>query len=295
MGGGPDAAKGAEPGRLYLCATPIGNLRDITLRALDVLRSVDVVAAEDTRRTRRLFARHGIETPLTSYREENRERAGARIIERLEAGRSVALVSDAGTPGISDPGQHLVAACLERGLEVEALPGPNAAIAALVVSGLPTRRFSFEGFLPRKAGARARALEALAGDERTLVFHEGPSRVLETLSEMERVFGDRRVAVARELTKRYEQVLRGSLSEVRAILEKAGPRGEFVVVVEGSGGGRGRRGKGTEGVDVEEALEEVASLRDEGLSLKDAVSSVAGPGSGISKSELYNLALARRR
>lgn len=228
-----DVGEARHTGKLYLCATPIGNLQDVTLRVLETLREADLAAAEDTRRTRQLFSRHDIHTPLLSYREENREAAGARIIKRLEEGDVVALVSDAGTPGISDPGQHLVGLCIERGIEVEALPGPNAAITALVISGLPTGRFSFEGFLPRKTGARRKALEALAHDERTLLFHESPARVEDTLSDILEVLGDRRIALARELTKKFEEHLRGTPAELTEVLKQRSLKGEFVVMVAG--------------------------------------------------------------
>jgi 16S rRNA (cytidine1402-2'-O)-methyltransferase len=277
-------ARESKPGRLYLCATPIGNLGDITLRALEALRSCDLVAAEDTRRTRRLLSHYDIHRPLMSYREENRQAAGAKIIKRIEGGENVALVSDAGTPGISDPGHDLVRRCLEWGLEVEALPGANAALCALVVSGLPTARFSFEGFLPRKEGARRRALEGIAADERTLVFHESPQRIAATLADIEEVMGDRRVALARELTKKFEEVIRGTVSEVRTGLEGGPVRGEVVLVVEGASGAA---------PSEEEALEEVLRLRAGGASLKDAVSEVAGRTGGLSRGRLYNAALKR--
>jgi 16S rRNA (cytidine1402-2'-O)-methyltransferase len=270
-------------GALYLCATPIGNLQDVTLRVLETLGEVDLVAAEDTRRTRRLFARHGIHAPLISYREENREKAGEKIIERIEYGDSVALVSDAGGPGISDPGFHLVGMCLERGIEVQALPGANAALTALVVSGLSTRRFAFEGFLPRKKGARRKALEEVEADRRTLIFYESPARVANTLADIEEVLGDRRMALARELTKRYEQVVRGRVSEVMAKLQENPARGELVLVVEGSSGGKK--------LSERDALKAVRRQRDQGFSLKDAVDRVAGETPGLSRRELYNLAL----
>jgi len=279
---------GPVPGKLYLCATPIGNLDDITLRVLSMLREVDVAAAEDTRRTRKLFSRHDIHTPLMSYREENRDAAGAKIVERLEAGESVALVSDAGTPGISDPGQHLVALCLERGLPVEALPGPNAAITALTISGLPTLRFSFEGFLPRKKGARHKALQELATDGRTLIFYESPMRVLETLADIREVLGDRRAALARELTKKFEEVLRGKISEIIGELGARVVKGEIVLVVEGATPGEAAA------FDESRAVDEVLRLKDAGLSLKEAAAVVAGQaGAGISRGKLYNFALKR--
>ena len=272
-------------GRLFLCATPIGNLQDITLRGMETLRRGNLGAAEDTRRTRKLFSRYDIHTPMTSYREENRLQAGRKVLECLEGGGDVALVSDAGMPGISDPGTHLVSMCLESDIEVEALPGPNAALTALVVSGLPTGRFIFEGFLPRKKGPRRRALEELSGERRTLVFYESPARIARTLADIEDMLGDRRVALARELTKKFEEVIRGNVSGVRERIGEEPIRGEMVLVVEGLTGERG--------VTEEEALGEVERLRSSGLSLKDAVSAVVVEGSGLSRSKLYNLALKR--
>ncbi len=273
-------------GRLYLCATPIGNLQDITLRVIETLRRVDLVAAEDTRRTRKLFSRHDIHTAMMSYREENRLEAGHKVLECLEGGGDVALVSDAGIPGISDPGTHLVSMCLERDIEVEALPGPNAALTALVISGLPTGRFVFEGFLPRKKGPRRRALEELLEEERTLVFYENPARISRTLADVEDVLGDRRVALARELTKKFEEVIRGNVSGVRERIGGEPVRGELVLVVEGSTGKRG--------LTEEEVLGEVERLRSSGLSLKESVNTVAAKGTGLSRSKLYNLALKRQ-
>jgi len=282
-----EADEARHTGKLYLCATPIGNLQDVTLRVLDTLKEADLVAAEDTRRTRQLFSRYDIHTPLLSYREENRDAAGARLLKRLEAGDTVALVSDAGTPGISDPGQHLVGLCIERGITVEALPGPNAAIAALVISGLPTGRFSFEGFLPRKTGARRKALEALAHDERTMLFHESPARVEGTLSDMLEVLGDRRMALARELTKKFEEVIRGTVSSVAAALASREIKGEIVLVVEGSPPAAGTMDEG-------EAIDEVMRLRGKGLSLKEAVAVVVEEKApGMSRSALYNAAVKR--
>ncbi|MBU1669652.1 MAG: 16S rRNA (cytidine(1402)-2'-O)-methyltransferase [Actinobacteria bacterium] len=276
-------------GTLFLCATPIGNLTDVTIRVLDTLREVDVVAAEDTRRTRRLLQRYDIRTPMLSYREENREAVGRRIVEQLEAGESVGLVSDAGTPGVSDPGSHLVALCLDRGIRVESLPGPNAAISALVVSGLPTRRFSFEGFPPRKKGARRKALEALIDDERTLIFYESPNRTPEMLADVLEVLGDRRCALARELTKRYEEVLRGTVSAVLARVGEGALKGEVVLVVEGAPAG-GTVGEGA----LEEALLRVEALVEGGAGLKEASASVAAETPGVSRGTLYNLSLERR-
>ena len=283
-----DEVETGHNGKLYLCATPIGNLQDITLRVLEMLRQADLVAAEDTRRTRQLFSAYDIHTPLLSYREQNREAAGARIIKRLEEGGTVALVSDAGTPGISDPGQHLVALCVERDIPIEALPGPNAAIAALVISGLPTDRFCFEGFLPRKTGARRKALEALARDERTLLFHESPARVVDTLGDILDVLGDRRMALARELTKKFETVLRGTVSSVRSRMAAGEVKGEIVLVVEGALPGA------TDTNDEAAAIDDVMRLKEQGLSLKEAVAAVIEEQApGMSRSALYNAALKR--
>jgi 16S rRNA (cytidine1402-2'-O)-methyltransferase len=255
------------------------------MRALEILRTCDLIAAEDTRRTRRLLSHYDIHTPMASYREENRDAAGSKIIARLERGQNVALVSDAGTPGISDPGQDLVRRCLEAGIEVQAIPGANAALTALVLSGLPTARFSFEGFLPRKKGTRRRALEQLSDDRRTIIFHESPQRVAETLQDIVEVLGERRVALARELTKKFEEVIRGTAAEVREKLEYGTVRGEVVLVVEGAS----EQAPGD--ISCEEALEEVKRLRAEGASLKDAVGLVAGQSPGFSRSRLYNAAL----
>ncbi|MHB8894979.1 MAG: 16S rRNA (cytidine(1402)-2'-O)-methyltransferase [Candidatus Geothermincolia bacterium] len=280
------ADRGNERGKLYLCATPIGNLEDITLRVLETLRNVDVVAAEDTRRTRNLFSRFDIHKPLVSYREANREAAGAKLVARMEAGEDVALVSDAGMPGISDPGHHLVEICIERGIEIDALPGPSAALTALVVSGLPTRRFAFEGFLPRKKGARRRALEELAADGRTLIFYESPGRVAGTLADMSDVLGDRRVAVARELTKKFSEVLRGTVRELHGELSAREVKGEIVIVLEGA------EAPCATSEDEARAVEEVISLRNGGMSLKDAVAAAVENGPpGLSRSAIYNAAL----
>jgi len=227
---------GVEPGVLYLVATPIGNMGDVTLRAIDVLREVSLIAAEDTRRTRVLLQAHGVGTPLTSYHEHNERHKAIQLVSALKDGKSVAVVSDAGTPGISDPAYRLVSLAVTEGVRVIAVPGASSVLAALTVSGLPTDRFVFEGFLPWKKGTRASKLRELSTEARTVVFFESPQRVLRLLDELHELWGERRVAVARELTKKFEEVLRGSIPEVRGILDKRGsPKGEFVVVVEGLG------------------------------------------------------------
>ncbi len=216
---------------LYLVATPIGNLEDITLRALRVLREVDLIAAEDTRTTRKLLSRYDIHTPLTSYNDRNKRAKTPYLLEQLGRG-DVALVSEAGTPTISDPGQDLVAAAYEAGAQVVPVPGPSVVTAALAAAGLPARTFTYLGFLPRQSGARRRLLRSVAGRPETLVAFEAPHRLRDSLADMQQELGDRPVAVCRELTKLYEEVFRGSISE--ALERFAEPRGEFTLVVAGA-------------------------------------------------------------
>jgi 16S rRNA (cytidine1402-2'-O)-methyltransferase len=212
-------------------ATPIGNLEDITLRALRVLKEVGLVAAEDTRRTRTLLARHGIATPAVSYFEHNKLRRGPELVARLQAGVSIALVTDAGTPGISDPGFHLVRLAREAGIPVVPVPGPSAVVAALSAAGIPGDRFVFEGFLPVRPGRRLSRLRALQGLGRPVVLYESPHRLAGTLEAVEAVFGAVEVVVARELTKQFEEVRRGTPAELRAALPPGGVRGEVTVIV----------------------------------------------------------------
>lgn len=220
-------------GTLYVVATPIGNLEDLSERARRVLAEVDRIAAEDTRHTGRLLAHLGIEKPLTSYHDAVERRKAPALVEDLLGGRSIALVSDAGTPLISDPGYRLVRAAIDAGVAVVPVPGPNAAIALLSVSGLPTDRFVFEGFLPAKPGKRRKRLELLRDEERTIVFYESPHHVVRTLAEIEAVFGEREVVVGREITKRFEEIVRGPLSKVREAIGGKEPRGEYTLVVAG--------------------------------------------------------------
>ncbi|MGF1608050.1 MAG: 16S rRNA (cytidine(1402)-2'-O)-methyltransferase [Kiloniellales bacterium] len=272
---------------LYLVATPIGNLRDVTLRALDVLAGADVIACEDTRVTRKLLAAYGIKTPLVTYHEHNAESMRPKLIKRLEGGEVVALVSDAGTPLISDPGHKLVRAAAAAGLPVTTLPGPSAPLAALVVSGLPSDRFCFVGFLPPRAGARRRALEELAGLPATLLVLESARRLPKTLAEMAALFGPRPAAVARELTKLYEEVRRDSLDALARHYGEAGaPKGEVVIVI----GAPAMIGEATD----DDALDR--SLRDAlaGASLRDAVAEVAA-ATGRPRREVYRRALALSR
>ena len=221
-------------GVLYIVSTPIGNLEDITLRALRTLKEVDLIAAEDTRHTRRLLTHYEIRTPITSYFEGNQIQKGEGLVARLKTGESVALVSDAGTPTISDPGYRLLLQCIEAGIPIVPIPGPSACIAAASVAGLPLHNFVFEGFLSPKSGRRKRQLTDLREEKRTLIFYESPHRVISFLQDVLEVFGDRQVSVARELTKKFEEVFRGKVTEAIEKLRATPPRGEFTIVIGGS-------------------------------------------------------------
>ncbi len=227
--------KNIMSGKLYVVPTPIGNLEDITLRALRILKEVDLIACEDTRKATILLKHYGITTPRTSYHAHNEHRKTAQLIARMKAGEQLALISDAGTPGISDPGYLLVRACIEADIPVEVLPGPTAFVPALVASGLPTHRFAFEGFLPAKKG-RQKRLQELRTETRTMIFYEAPHRLLKTLEQLIEVFGaDRQAAVARELTKVHEEVRRGTLLELYEYFHaQPSIRGECVLVVHGA-------------------------------------------------------------
>ena len=232
--------------KLYIVPTPIGNLDDITLRAVNVLREVDFILAEDTRTTSFLLKHLGIEQKLRSHHKFNEHATVEMVAGAIAAGRNAALVSDAGTPGISDPGFLLVRTCVEEGIEVETLPGATALIPALVLSGFPCDRFCFEGFLPQKKG-RMKQLQALAGEERTMIFYESPYRVVRCLEQFAEVFGeDRRVSVSREITKKFEQTVRGTVAEVLGHFRTTEPKGEFVIVVAGKPKGRRVREDGEE-------------------------------------------------
>jgi 16S rRNA (cytidine1402-2'-O)-methyltransferase len=219
-------------GTLYIVSTPIGNLKDITYRAVQVLQQVDLIAAEDTRRTRTLCQEYQVRTPITSFHSYNKSARTPQFLSKLEAGESIALVTDAGTPGISDPGFHLISAAAAHGCHVVPIPGASALLAGLAASGLPTDRFVFEGFLPAKKG-RKRKIAAIAEEQRTVVLFEAPHRLLKTLKELEAVLDSRQVVVGRELTKIYEEFIRGSCTEVLQHFSKTAPRGEFVLVIEG--------------------------------------------------------------
>ncbi len=221
-------------GTLFVVSTPIGNLKDISLRALEVLAQVDMIAAEDTRHTRRLLQHFNIATPTTSYYDYNKEKRIPELVARLKSGARIALVSDAGTPGISDPAYRLIRACVHEQVPIDVIPGATAFVPALVLSSLPTDRFAFEGFLPRKKG-RARRLEALRDEPRTLVFYESPHRMARTLADLHQALGDRRAALVREITKKFQEVQRGTLSELLERLPRMTLKGEFVIVVAGKG------------------------------------------------------------
>jgi 16S rRNA (cytidine1402-2'-O)-methyltransferase len=221
-----------EQGALYLVATPIGNLGDMTYRAVHILQHVDVIAAEDTRTSSVLLNHYQIKTPMRSYHSYNIPRETPRLIELLKNGRSVALISDAGTPGISDPGYHLVQACIQNNIRVIPVPGPSAIIAALIASGLPSHRFVFEGFLPQKKGRKKR-IEQLAKEERTIILYESPHRILKTVREFYEQMGERPCVMARELTKKFEEFFRGTLGELLKYLESKPIKGEIVLLVQG--------------------------------------------------------------
>ncbi|HEX9122845.1 MAG TPA: 16S rRNA (cytidine(1402)-2'-O)-methyltransferase [Actinomycetota bacterium] len=256
-------------GILHLVGTPIGNLGDISERARETLAAVDLVAAEDTRRTGRLLAHFGIEARLVSFFEGNEDRRSEQLLDALRQGKDVAVVSDAGMPGLSDPGYRLVRACVEERIEVRVVPGPSAAISALVISGLPTDRYAFEGFLPRRASDRRARLRELAPLAHTIVLFESPRRVAALLREVIDELGDRRVAVARELTKRFEEVLRGTASTVLASLADRELKGEVVIVIEGL-----RRDAGTL-PDLDRLVEEARVLVRAGMRKREAAGAVA--------------------
>jgi len=220
-------------GKLYIVSTPIGNLSDMTLRAVDILKTVDLIAAEDTRHTGILLKHYAIQTRQIAYHDHNKEKITPRILEQLRDGANIAVVSDAGTPGISDPGFYLVRECLRNNIEVEPVPGASAMMAALVVSGLPTDRFCFEGFLPKTSGKLSTRLADLKNEKRTMIFFESPHRIIKTMTAALEIFGDRRAFVGRELTKKFEQHYRYNLSELIAILRSNPPKGEIVLLVAG--------------------------------------------------------------
>jgi 16S rRNA (cytidine1402-2'-O)-methyltransferase len=275
-----------EQGKLYLVATPIGNLDDMTVRAIRTLQEVDIIAAEDTRQTRKLLTHFQIETRLISYHEHNKMASGPEIIRLIQEGKSVALVSDAGLPAISDPGQDLVRDAVSESIPVIPIPGANAGLSALIVSGLPTDRFVFRGFLPRDKKERREELERLFPYPETLIFYESPHRIIKTLQEMREVFGNRVVAIGRELTKRYEEFIRGDIEQVLDFLEENEEvRGEFTLIVEGnSGEGESETDSWWHGLDI---ISHVNVHIEKGLSKKEALKQTAEER-GLPKREVYN-------
>lgn len=272
-------------GILYLVATPIGNLGDFSPRAVETLRAADFIAAEDTRVSVKLLNHFDIKKPMVSYHEHNRAAAGEAILTRLMAGESCALVTDAGMPAISDPGEDLVRLCAENGVTVQAIPGCCAAVYALAVSGLPTGRFTFEGFLPSGKKERREQLQELSGETRTMVFHEAPHRLRATLEDMAAILGDeRRIALCRELTKLHEETMRTTLADAAGYYAANEPRGEYVLVV------AGREKSAAAALTLEEGVALVLRRREEGMRLKDAVRQVADD-TGLSRNALYDAAL----
>ena len=272
-------------GTLYLVATPIGNLSDFTPRAVQTLETVDFIAAEDTRVSMKLLNHFEIKKPLVSYHEHNHVSAGQSILNRLLAGESCALVTDAGTPAISDPGEDLVRLCAENGVEVFSIPGCCAAVNALAVSGLPTGRFTFEGFLTVNKKSRRAHLESLKNEERTMIFHEAPHKLRGTLDDFCAAFGpDRRISLCRELTKLHEETLRMTLGEAVAYYQEKDPKGEYVLVLAGA------EHQEEAAVTLEDGVAQVKALQAQGMRLKDAAKEVAAH-TGLSKNELYSAAL----
>ncbi|WP_184313406.1 16S rRNA (cytidine(1402)-2'-O)-methyltransferase [Anaerosolibacter carboniphilus] len=272
-------------GKLYICPTPIGNLEDITLRVLRVLQEADVIAAEDTRHSIKLLNHYDIQKPLTSYHEHNKGAKGNHLIEKLKAGETIALVSDAGMPGISDPGADLIKLCIEHDMEFEVLPGATAFTTALVASGLPTNHFAFEGFLDREKKNRKKRLEFLQRDDRTMIFYEAPHRLVASLKDIHEMLGNRNAVAARELTKRHEEYIRGTIEALITHFEEKPPKGEFVILVEGMSQEAMKA--------MEEEKWEQLSIKDHlhmyidaGMNKKEAVKKVAKER-GLGKREVY--------
>ncbi|MCK9443369.1 MAG: 16S rRNA (cytidine(1402)-2'-O)-methyltransferase [Tissierellaceae bacterium] len=271
-----------EKGKLYICPTPIGNLGDITLRTLEALREVDLIAAEDTRHTIKLLNHYEIKKPLTSYHQHNRREKGTELIGKLNDGVNIALVSDAGMPGISDPGEELIRAAIDEGIEVIALPGPTASITALLVSGLPTDQFTFYGFLSPKKKERQRELREIEGYKATSIIYEAPHRILGLLEDMADILADRRISISRELTKRYEETFRGTVGEALEAFRESPLRGEFVIVIEGN-----TLEAKEDDIDIEGALR---AYLDKGYTKKEAVGRVAREYN-LPKNQVYKVSL----
>lgn len=278
-------------GTLYLCATPIGNLEDITLRVLRILQEVDLIAAEDTRNSIKLLNHFQIKTPMTSYHEHNKIEKAYQLVAQMQQGQNIALITDAGTPGISDPGEELVRICQESGITVTSLPGAAACITALTMSGLPTRRFAFEGFLPREKKERALALSSLVQETRTIILYEAPHHLKKTLEELLQALGERKLTLCRELTKKYETALATTISGAISFYSTQEPRGEFVLVIEGKSQQEiaKEQQESWETVPLEEHM---AHYEKQGVGRKEAMKLVA-KDRGISKREVYGQLLGR--
>ena len=269
--------------KLYLVATPIGNLGDMSQRALEVLNSVDFVAAEDTRNTLKLFNKFDIKKPMVSYFEHNKRERGEYIVSRIEAGEDCALVTDAGTPAISDPGEDIVKLCAEKGVDVVPIPGPCAFVQALIVSGLDTGRFSFEGFLSTNKPQRKKHLEEIKNHTQTLIFYEAPHKLRKTLKDLLEGLGNRKISLCREITKMYEQVIRTTISEAISYYEETEPKGEFVLVIEGY-----KETSEEKEFSKEDILGLVEALIEEGMSKKDAIKE-ASVKVNLPKREVYQM------
>ncbi len=272
-------------GKLYLCATPIGNLEDITFRVIRTLQEVDLIAAEDTRNSIKLLNHFEIKTPMTSYHEYNKIEKGRKLVEKLQEGVNIALITDAGTPGISDPGEELVKMCYEAGIEVTSLPGPAACITALTLSGLPTRRFAFEAFLPSDKKERQAVLKELVDETRTIILYEAPHRLIKTLQELLDNLGNRRITICRELTKKHETAFATTLEEAISYYEANEPKGECVLVLEG----RSREELRQEEVAKWEEMtieEHMDYYLNQGIQKKEAMKMVA-KDRGVSKRDIY--------
>lgn len=271
-----------KTGTLYICPTPIGNLEDITYRTIRILNEVDLIAAEDTRHTLKLLNHFEIKKPLISYHEHNKMGKGPVLIDKLNQGQSIALVSDAGMPGISDPGEDIIKLAIEEGIDVVGLPGPSASILALVISGLPTKRFVFEGFLPAKKKDKEAKWVELQSETRTIIMYESPHHLKKYLKELENHLGNRKIALCRELTKTYEEIFRGTVETAIAYYEEHDPRGEYVIIIEGG------QVQVAQDMDFEERTipEWVTYFMAEGLDKKEAVKKTAKQ-LGLSKNEVY--------
>ncbi len=273
-------------GTLYIVATPIGNLEDITFRALRVLKEADLIAAEDTRRTKKLLTHYNISTPLTSYYDEVEREKAAELVKQLQSGKNIALVSDAGTPTVSDPGFRLVREAVRAGAPVVPVPGASALLAVLSASGLPTDRFVFEGFLPAKRRERRERLQSLAQETRTQVFYEAPHRLRETLADILEIFGDREAVFGREVTKAYEEFVRGRVSDALAAIERKEPRGEITLAVAGFAG---------EASSIDAKIEdEIANLLGKGLRVKE-IAEILGEKFGYPKKDIYRMVLEKQK